>query len=96
MFWVITPKFAYVAPPMTQISFVVSLVINSLGFGPGPNATFTGLKHRFGQFALLELYMMFTAAVVDVTGSVGWPVTGLKATRERRKPSGGDLFLGKR
>jgi hypothetical protein len=56
---------------MTQISFVVSLVINNLGFGPGPNATFTGLKQRFGQLALLELYIIFTAAVVDVTGSVG-------------------------
>lgn len=67
---------------MIQISFVVSDVMNSLPLGL--NARLTGLKQRFGQLLLLELYMILNAAVVEVTGSVGMPVTGSQAMRETR------------
>jgi hypothetical protein len=46
-----------VAPPITQISFVVSLVINSLPASPAvPKATLTGLKQRLGHAAVFAFH----------------------------------------
>jgi hypothetical protein len=46
-----------VAPPITQISFVVSLVINSLSLNPAvPNTTLTGLKQRLGHAAVFSFH----------------------------------------
>jgi len=46
-----------------------------------------GLKQLFGQAALLELYIILTAAVVLVLGSTGIPF--LNWTTDTRYPSGG-------
>jgi hypothetical protein len=58
-------------PPIIKISPVESLDIyrRSLLSQTKP----AGRKQLFGQAALLELYMIFTAAVVLVLGSTGWP-----------------------
>lgn len=64
----------YVAPPMTQTSPVVSLAMNNLPFAS--HASPTGLKQPLGQLALFALNMIFSAAVVLVTGSTGIPVWG--------------------
>lgn len=70
------------APPITQTSFVESLDINSLPFAS--KARSTGRKHPPGQLPKLGLLITLIAAVVDVEGSVGWPVAGLKLILLRR------------